>query len=194
MPPDIQWDEIAHGFVYTHSRLQANAGRTTEALSLLHGLIELLCEKGAISKEDLYARQRLAARHLQEQLRTDRAGIKLQNPERDKYTFSTAVEIDCESRIPLCQAACCKLPFALSIQDVQEGIVRWNLGHPYVIAQGPDCYCDHLERGGCSCSIYEQRPVPCRAFDCRADKRIWLDFDNRVINPDIAHPGWPLNR
>jgi hypothetical protein len=27
--------------------------------------------------------------------------------------------------------------------------------------------------------------VPCRGFDCRNDKRIWLDFENKVINPEL---------
>jgi hypothetical protein len=36
------------------------------------------------------------------------------------------VEIDCPRRIPLYKAACCRLRFALSRQDVEEGIVQWG--------------------------------------------------------------------
>jgi Fe-S-cluster containining protein len=43
----------------------------------------------------------------------------------------------------------------------------------------------HLERGGCRCSIYAQRPVPCRAYDCRNDKRIWADFERRIPSPEL---------
>jgi phosphatidylglycerol---prolipoprotein diacylglyceryl transferase len=31
----------------------------------------------------------------------------------------------------------------------------------------------------------------CRSYDCRQDKRIWLDFEKRVINPRIYETHWP---
>jgi hypothetical protein len=33
--------------------------------------------------------------------------------------------------------------------------------------------------------------VPCRAYDCRKEKKIWLDFENGIVNPEIYHPDWP---
>ena len=66
-----------------------------------------------------------------------------QDPEYDKYAFEHAAEIDCASRVHLCKAACCRLPFALSNQDVREGIVRWDLGQPYLIEHASDGYCTH---------------------------------------------------
>jgi hypothetical protein len=33
--------------------------------------------------------------------------------------------------------------------------------------------------------IYLQRPVPCRAYDCRDDKRIWTDFEKKVVSPEL---------
>ena len=115
----------------------------------------------------------------------------LRNLEHDKYTFEGTPPIDCAERVSICHAACCRLPFALSKQDVHEGIVRWNLGQPYMIDHGDDGYCSHLDHGTCACTIYANRPVPCRGFDCRSDQRIWLDFEARVANPDIERPDWP---
>jgi Fe-S-cluster containining protein len=112
-------------------------------------------------------------------------GVMLQQPEIDKYTFEGGAEIDCENRVHLCKAACCRLRFALSRQDVEEGIVKWDLSRPYVIQRGTDGYCGHFERGSRSCTIYQQRPVPCRAYDCRGDKRIWADFENRIVSPEL---------
>jgi hypothetical protein len=40
---------------------------------------------------------------------------------------------------------------------------------------------------GCKCSVREHRPIPCRAYDCRNDPRIWSDFANYVINPDLEN-------
>ena len=56
---------------------------------------------------------------------------------------------------------------------------------PDIIAQDGAGYCTHLERAACRCTAYAQRPLPCRVFDCRNDKRIWLDFENGVINPNL---------
>ena len=42
-----------------------------------------------------------------------------------------------------------------------------------------------------TCTIWQYRPVPCRGFDCRNDQRIWLDFENRMVNSDIYRDDWP---
>ena len=108
-----------------------------------------------------------------------------------KYSFKGGAEIDCQSRLPLCKAACCRLPFALSKEDVQEGIVKWDLGQPYINARDEDGYCRQMDRGTCRCTVYANRPIPCRGYDCRSDKRIWVNFENRVVNPKLADPNWP---
>ena len=112
-------------------------------------------------------------------------GLIYQDPEYDKYTFEHDVQIDCENRRHICNAVCYKMSFALSRQDIDEGTVTWNLGHPYMIAKGVDGYCVHLDKTTYRSKIWENRPVPCRGFDCRNDKRIWLDFENKVINPKL---------
>ena len=33
-------------------------------------------------------------------------------------------------------------------------------------------------------------PLPCRGYDCRKDKRIWLDFEQRIPNPAVERPDW----
>ena len=187
--PDLR-RKVAEGLLYAHSRLSANTGKTLEATSFLYALIELLSEKGLISIDELDERKRAVGQRLMEQLREKGTGVVFQDPEHDKYAFDNQVDIDCASHIPLCHATCCRLPFALSKQDVREGIVRWDLGQPYMIDQGADGYCNHLDRSARACNIWNNRPVPCRGFDCRKDKRIWLDFDKRIPNPAINQPDW----
>jgi Fe-S-cluster containining protein len=63
--------------------------------------------------------------------------------------------------------------------------MRWELSEPYLNRQGHDRYCSHLDRGTRRCSIYDQRPGICRTYDCRQDKRIWQDFEQGIINPDL---------
>lgn len=183
--------QIAEGLLYTHSRLNANTSKTLEATAFLYALVELLSEQGLIDIGDLDERKRAVGQRLLEQLRQSGTGALLQEPEYDKYSFDHSVAIDCENRIHLCQAACCRLPFALSKQDIREGIVRWDLGQPYLIDQGADGYCTHMDRNTCACTIYAQRPTPCRGYDCRQDRRIWLDFAQMIPNPALAHADWP---
>ena len=102
--------------------------------------------------------------------------------------------VDCENRVHLCKAACCKLPLALSKEDIQEGKLRWELHQPYMLAHAPDGHCVHMDRETHRCGVYGQRPIPCRGYDCSKDTRIWLDFENKVINPRINDPDWPANQ
>jgi hypothetical protein len=151
----------------------------------------LLNEKGLISIKELDERKREVAKRLARKNSEKGVGVLLQEPEYDKYTFEGGVRIDCENRVHLCKAACCRLPFALSKQDIQEGVIHWDLGQPYMIAQDKAGYCTHLDRNGHRCTVHGHRPVPCRAYDCRKDKKIWLDFENRIINPEILRDDWP---
>jgi Fe-S-cluster containining protein len=183
--------EVAEGLLYAYSRLNANTRKTLEAASFLYALVELLSEKGLLTIEELDARKRVVGKRLAEQFRQNGNGVMLQDPEYDKYNFELEVEVDCASRVHLCRAACCRLPFALSKQDIREGIVRWDLGRPYLIAHNGNGACGHLDPATRACTVWEHRPVPCRAFDCRQDTRIWLDFEQMVLNPAIEQPDWP---
>src|SRR5215472_12078693 len=156
--------QVAEGLFYTHVRLSQGTNKTLEASAFLYSLIELLNEKGLITIQELDQRKKAVGERLAAQLKEKGLGVMLQDPEEDKYSFQGEVKIDCGSRLHLCHAACCRLRFALSKQDIYEGVVQWDLGHPYLIAQGKDGYCTHMERGNCRCTVREQRPVPCRAY------------------------------
>lgn len=92
--------------------------------------------------------------------------------------------VDCDARIPICQAVCCRLKFALSQDEIERGRVKWDIGHPYVIRQDSSGYCCHNDCASRSCTIYEDRPRLCRDYSCRGDKRIWTDFDAMVLNTE----------
>jgi len=184
-------DEVAAGFRYAHFRADANTGKLLEVASFLYAAIDLLSQKGLLDIAELDERKKAAAAKLVEKFSDRGMGVVYQKPEQDKYSFEGGAKIDCENRIHLCQAACCKLPFALSKQDVEEGVVRWDFSRPYLIAHRPNGYCQHLDQEKKCCSVYAQRPVPCRGYDCRKDQRIWLDFENGTINPSVRESNWP---
>lgn len=101
----------------------------------------------------------------------------------DEDKYATAPEgPDCAALLPICRARCCRLHFALSTQDLDEGVVRWDYGRPYSIRQRiDDGYCVHNHPVEHGCTVYARRPGPCRRFDCRDDPRIWADFSARVL-------------
>jgi Fe-S-cluster containining protein len=101
----------------------------------------------------------------------------------DKYADDQIVEIDCASRIHLCHARCCTFKFFLTKQDLDEGIARWDYGNPYWIRQADDGYCMHSDPQTRACTVWAQRPHTCRKYDCRNDKRVWLDFDKMIPAP-----------
>jgi hypothetical protein len=185
-------DEVARGLEYTHYRANTNTGKLLEVASFAYSVIEILAEKGFISIEELDERKKVVADRLAEKFRELGMGVVRTEPEVDKYTFKGGPNtddggpvIDCENRVHLCKAACCRLAFGLTKQDVEEGAVRWDFARPYMIARGSDGYCVHLDRGEHKCGIYERRPVPCRGYDCRQDERIWADFEARIPSPDL---------
>jgi Fe-S-cluster containining protein len=90
----------------------------------------------------------------------------------------------CAELMPLCRARCCTLSFALSTEDLDEGVIRWDYGQPYLIRQrASDRYCVHNHPESHGCTVHEFRPRVCRAYDCRKDERIWLDYEKRIPAP-----------
>jgi Fe-S-cluster containining protein len=180
-------DEVVGGFLYAHSRANANSNKLLEVASFSYALIELLNERGLITIEELDERKDQVHKRLAEKFAEKGMGVALTREEKETGGGSPKVEIDCEKRIPLCHAACCRLRFALTVRDVEKGNVRWNLGQPYMIRQSADGYCHHIDRESRRCGIYEDRPFVCRAYDCRKDKRIWQDFEKRIVSPELEN-------
>jgi len=176
---------VAEGLMYSHSRENANTSKVLEVASFSYALIELLNERGIISIAELDERKRQVGARLVEKFAEKGMGVALTDDEKDKYSFERTVEIDCENRLALCRGACCRLSFALTVQDLEEGAVKWELGRPYMIRRDADGYCHHLERENKRCTIYHQRPIVCRGYDCRKDKRIWADFENRIVSDEL---------
>jgi len=138
--------EVIGGLMYTHSRANANTNRALETATFLFALVEVLAEKGVLTIEELDARKDQIADRVQRRFLEKGMGVVLQDPEQDKYAFAGEAHVDCENRVHLCKAACCRMLFPLSRQDIAERIVMWDLEAPYMIAQTEDRYCRHLDR------------------------------------------------
>jgi Fe-S-cluster containining protein len=182
---------LARGLYFTNTLGFMNNETIKDDKALLHSLVELLISQGVIRLYQLEKRKQEISQSISENGGHGPQVHLVDTP--DKYEAAPEVVIDCESRYPICKGACCKLWFALSVQDLDEGIVRWNYAQPYGIAQGSDGRCVHQDRVSRKCTVYENRPHICRTYDCSQDRRIWIDFEKRIINPDIVRDDWPRN-
>lgn len=185
MDDDLRW-----GLIYAHNRANWNTGELETLAATVEALVELLVDAG-LDPERLDAVRAEAAERVRRRFKERGMATIRQEYDVPKREWPGGVDIDCDARIPLCHAACCRLGVGLSTEDVREGILRWDPSEPYALERGEDGWCVHMERGSCHCTVYEARPIPCRAFDCRRDPRIWLDFEARIPHPMVTDPDWP---
>jgi Fe-S-cluster containining protein len=170
---------IERAFVFSNIMNTVNQDQGKETIACVQALTEVLLQNGIVRREDLenslkQARERIAT-HPAPAVRLANIG--------DKYAEGQTAEIDCASLIHLCHARCCTFKFYLTKQDLDEGVARWDYGNPYWIKQSSDGFCVHSDHATRACTIHSQRPHVCRAYDCRKDKRVWIDFEQRIPAP-----------
>lgn len=109
------------------------------------------------------------------------AGVRIHVPQS-----RGTVPVDCESRIGICKAACCRIFCAyLTTEEVESGRYDWTVREPYALMRNR-YGCVYLQGGGCACRRYDDsRPTVCRGYSCAHDKRIWMDYDKRALNPQL---------
>jgi Fe-S-cluster containining protein len=111
----------------------------------------------------------------------------------DKYTVESP-DIDCASRLALCGARCCSFDVMLSRQDLDERKLPFVIDQPYMLPRDPvtkRCAC--MDDAG-ACTAYDYRPATCRTYDCREDRRVWLDYEARIPAPlpEAIRPAAPV--
>jgi Fe-S-cluster containining protein len=95
----------------------------------------------------------------------------------------------CLELLHICKARCCGLTFSLSTEDLDEGVIRWDYGQPYLIRQrASDGKCVHNDPDSGGCTVHHFRPRVCRVYDCRKDERVWIDYENKIVAPPIRNP------
>ncbi len=175
--------QVERSQLFTHTALGEGFARVGETAAFVHGLIDLLLNIGLVQEEELEVavaavRQQMAA---QGELSGPGTAIRPVEEPRNAEEF---VVVDCESRMHICKAVCCKLNFALSVAEIELGKVKWDLGRPYFIRHESDGYCSHIDRACGHCGVYEHRPSVCRHYSCAKDGRIWKDFDKMELNTE----------
>jgi len=181
--------QVEHGNLFVHAALTDQATRANQIEAVVNGLADLLVRLDIVSTEDLVDSVETTRRAISEAGRQLSLGVAIRG-DTDAPTVP-ADEIDCEARIPYCKAVCCRLRFPLTVQEIETGPVKWDLGRPYFNRQAPNGYCHCFDDASHGCTVYNDRPTPCRVYSCAGDDRIWKDFEGMVINQEWidAHLG-----
>lgn len=162
----------------THTRM---GERMNESEQYLFGLLDLMLEKGLITEEELEAKLESVKDEIAKRSKQYTTGVMLFT---DGGMEILDPGINCDERLHICKAACCRLSFALSLSDLEVGKVKWDFGKPYYIRHTASGHCVHLDQGSCHCGVYDHRPKICRGYSCQDDQRIWIDFDKMVLNQE----------
>ena len=170
--------DLADGFRFVHKMTEDTGRAVFETAMTVLALIEELRAEGLVDGAAMDAR--LPALEAAETERAKgRLSVKL-NQDVDKYQL-VGPDIPCDELLPLCRGRCCTLHFPLTSQDLDERVVKWNYLQPYNIRQrAEDGYCVHNDPATHGCAVYHHRPAVCRLYDCRNDKRIWVDYEKRI--------------
>ena len=181
--------QVEHGNLFVHAALTDQATRANQIEAVVNGLADLLVRLDIVSTEDLVDSVETTRKAITEAGRQLSLGVAIRG-DTDAPTVP-ADEIDCEARIPYCKAVCCRLRFPLTVQEIETGPVKWDLGRPYFNRQAPNGYCHCFDDASHGCTVYNDRPTPCRVYSCAGDDRIWKDFEGMVINQEWidAHLG-----
>ncbi len=173
--------QVERGSLFTHSVLSRLSSRINEVESFLFAIIDILTQMGITPPDDLKKAVEYVRKEMVEKGEIAHPGLFLRV---DGAEESDPVPVNCNERMHICQAVCCKLNFALNATEVESGKVRWDLGRPYLIRQEKNCYCTHLHPEKKSCTIYNDRPSVCKKYSCAKDNRIWKDFEKMELNTE----------
>jgi hypothetical protein len=168
--------QVERGNLFAHGVVTEHAARINESEALLNGLAALLVQRGVLDADELVQATGAARTQIHAEGRAADVGVAVRVDENGPEPV-----IDCESRLHVCKAVCCRLRFALTVEEIESGLVKWELGQPYFNRQNAEGYCHRWDGG---CTIYHERPSPCRLYSCEHDERIWKDFDAMEINQE----------
>ena len=130
--------------------------RANQNEAVVNGLVDLLIQHKVVDSDELLAAVQNVRRQIAEAGEAASVGVAIRVDAEG--VAAPDVPVDCEARLPVCKAVCCRLRFALSVEEVEAGLMKWDLGRPYYNRQGPDGYCHQSHAGTHTCDVYERAP------------------------------------
>jgi Fe-S-cluster containining protein len=174
--------QVERGNLFTHTALSKHSARINEIESFLYAVIDVLISKGIVPPEELTQTVKKVREEMLSNQEASYPGISLRVDNSNSEDF---IPVNCEERLHICKAVCCKLDFALNAEEVESGKIKWDLGRPYFIRHHTKtCYCTHNDPVTLRCNIYHQRPSVCKKYSCANDTRIWANFERMELNKE----------
>lgn len=175
--------QVERASLFTHTAIGRCSIRVSEVESFTYGLLDALLEKGILAAEDVKARVEKVKEELIARGKAAAPGLALR-VDGPGASEQAEVKVNCAERMHICHSICCKLDFPLTVEEIECGKVRWDLGRPYYIRHGEDGHCVHRNQESGFCGVYEHRPGICRTYSCARDTRIWKDFEKMELNTE----------
>ena len=175
--------QVERGNLFAHSVMTDTVRRANENEAIVNGLVDLLIQHKVVDSDELLAAVNNVRTQIAEAGEAASVGVAIR-VDAPGDTAPPAVPVNCEERIPYCHAVCCRLRFALSVEEIEAGPLKWDLGRPYYNRQGADGYCQQCHPDTKFCGVYDERPTVCRQYSCAQDPRIWKDFEAMEINQE----------
>ena len=136
--------QVERGSLFTHTALGRGFVRLRELESFVYGLIDALIARNVVTQEEIADAVASVSRQLDASGEIPEPGVALRVAEPD--STAPPVVVDCEARMHVCHAVCCKLDVVLSAGEVEEGKAKWDLGRPYLLRRESDGLCTHNDR------------------------------------------------
>jgi Fe-S-cluster containining protein len=175
--------QVERGCLFNHTVLSGNSDRINEIESFLYGIIDLLVDKGIVTAQDISKASENVSFDMKEkgEIHYPDIAFRVDGVGKKEDSF---VPVNCDERRHICKAVCCGLDFALSVEEVESGRIKWDFGRPYYNRKEQTGQCAHTDPDTKSCQIYHDRPVVCCKYSCADDKRIWKDFNKMELNEE----------
>jgi Fe-S-cluster containining protein len=182
-PIETLTQQMLNGAMHAHSMFGAITDRINAMEAALYGLADALIAQNALTPAQFQTFTEKVSRAIADSGQNLNGGVALRvdNPQAPGTQL-----VNCDERMHICKAVCCKLTFPLSAEEVESGIIQWELGRPYHNRTGKKGYCVHIAEkdGQCRCNIFDNRPKVCSRYSCAHDQRIWTDFEGMVLNDE----------
>jgi len=184
--------QMERASMFAQASLDRMAVRMGDAESFVMELVDVLRARGVLGEDDLAEPAPDGAREPTGKAAPGPREAGMESPQPliwptiafrvDEGELPPPQPVNCAERLHICQAVCCKLDFARTLDEVDAGKVKWDLGFPYTVRHNADGYCVHNDRKTGCCSVYADRPGVCRRYSCANDGRIWKDFEKMELN------------
>ena len=174
--------QVEKGNLFTHTVLTEQIMRMNENESFIYGLIDYLLQKGIIQSDELKETVEAVRKEILEKKESATLGVAIRvDGNEDQQQLAI---VNCEERLHICKAVCCRLHFALSVEEIESGLMKWELGKPYYNRHHTHGYCHQMNLDKKCCSIYQNRPSVCKKYSCANDRRIWKNFEKMELNQE----------